>query len=277
MKDSFVLGSTCWITYSFYKVFIKRDKILINALFLFMNLYIIINSKAYVIVSLIPGILLWVNSAYIKQISNKLFKIILLPIVFLGISTAGFYIFNNLSDYMGVYGDVNSAIQQAQIIQEDLLREEQYGKNNYNIGSFDGSISSLLSVAPLAIFTAIFRPLLWEVGSPTMLLSALENTVLICFTFFILIRISPFKLLRILVKEPYLTYCLVFSLFLAFGVGIAGTNFGALVRYKIPFLPFFFSMLFILNLKVKNLKWYIYNFNFPNFIFGPSKWLNQFA
>ena len=26
----------------------------------------------------------------------------------------------------------------------------------------------------------------------------------------------------------------------AFGVGIAGTNFGALVRYKIPFIPFFF-------------------------------------
>ena len=60
---------------------------------------------------------------------------------------------------MGVYGDVDSAIQHAQVIQEDLLREEQYGGNNYDIGQLDGSVGGLLSVAPLAIFTALFRPL----------------------------------------------------------------------------------------------------------------------
>ena len=76
---------------------------------------------------------------------------------------------------MGVYGDVDTAIQQAQVIQEDLLREEQYGGNNYNLGQLDGSVGGLLSVAPVAIFTALFRPLFWEIGSPTMLLSALEN------------------------------------------------------------------------------------------------------
>ena len=41
---------------------------------------------------------------------------------------------------MGVYGDVDSAIQQAQVIQDDLLREDQYGGNNYNIGELDGSL-----------------------------------------------------------------------------------------------------------------------------------------
>jgi len=33
-----------------------------------------------------------------------------------------------------------------------------------------------LNSAPLATFTALFRPLLWEIGSPTMVLSAIENT-----------------------------------------------------------------------------------------------------
>ena len=60
---------------------------------------------------------------------------------------------------MGVYGDVDTAIQQAQVIQEDLLREEQYGGNNYNLGQLDGSVGGLLSVAPVAVFTALFRPL----------------------------------------------------------------------------------------------------------------------
>lgn len=252
MKDSYVLGSTCWITYNFYMVLISRKKILVNAILILLNFYIILNSKSYVLVSLIPGILLWLNSAYISQISNTIFKVIFFPIIITGFVVAGFFIFNNLGSVIGVYGDVNSAIEKAQIIQQDLLREDQYGGNNYNIGSYDGSVSSLISIAPIAIFTAIFRPLLWEVGSPTMFFSAMENTILIIFTFYIILRTNPIKLFRYFLREPYLLYCFVFSMFLAFGVGIAGTNFGALVRYKIPFLPFLYSMLYIVSRKVKN-------------------------
>ena len=111
---------------------------------------------------------MWLNSAYISQISNTIFKIIFFPIIITGFVVAGFFILNNIGSVIGVYGDVNSAIEKAQIIQQDLLREDQYGGNNYNIGSYDGSVGSLISIAPIAIFTAIFRPLLWEVGSPTM-------------------------------------------------------------------------------------------------------------
>tara|TARA_B100000513_G_C11811040_1_gene155554 strand:- start:120 stop:581 length:462 start_codon:yes stop_codon:yes gene_type:complete len=153
---------------------------------------------------------------------------------------------------MGVYGDVDSAIQQAQVIQEDLLREDQYGTNNYKLGKLDGSLGGLISVAPVAIFTALFRPLIWEIGSPTMIFSVLENTFLIIFTFIILLRTSPFKLVKFLLNEPFLTYCFIFSILFAFGVGIAGTNFGALVRYKTPLVPFFFSMIFLVYVKNKN-------------------------
>ena len=155
---------------------------------------------------------------------------------------------------MGAYGGVDSAIKQAQIIQQDLLREEQYGGNNYNIGNFDGTIGSLLSVAPVAVFTAIYRPLFWEIGSPTMFFSALENTFLVLFTLTLFFRASPIQISKILLKESFLLYCFIFSLFLAFGVGIAGTNFGALVRYKIPFIPFLFSMIYILKIKVEKIR-----------------------
>jgi hypothetical protein len=106
-----------------------------------------------------------------------------------------------------------------------------------------------LSAAPLAIFTALFRPLPWEIGSPTMIVSAIENTILILFVLYSLIRIGPFRFFRITFNDSFLVYCLIFSLFFAFGVGIAGTNFGALVRYKIPLMPFFFSFIYIVRRK----------------------------
>ena len=247
MKDSYTVSSACWITYNFYMVLILRKKVLVNSVFLLVNLFIIINMKPYVILSLLPGIILWLNSAYLKKIKNIFLKILILPLISVVILVTGFYVFQNLSSLMGVYGEVDSAIEQAQVIRSDLLRSDQYGSNNYDIGKFDGSLISLISVAPNAIFTALFRPFLWEIGSPTMVFSAIENFILIAFTFFTLIRVSPITVLRTLLKEPFLFYCLIFSILFAFGVGIAGTNFGAMVRYKTPLMPFFFSMIYLLS------------------------------
>ncbi|NNF02533.1 MAG: hypothetical protein HKN22_07590 [Bacteroidia bacterium] len=42
-----------------------------------------------------------------------------------------------------------------------------------------------------------------------------------------------------------MTFCIIFSLFFAFSVGLSTSNFGSLVRYKIPLLPFFVAALFI--------------------------------
>ena len=211
------------------------------------NLFLIVNIKPYVVVSLIPGVLLWLNSAYLKTIKNKLLKILILPLLSVVIFIVGIYVFQNLSSLMGVYGEVDTAIEQAQVIRSDLLRSEQYGNNNYDVGEFDGTILGLARVAPNAIITALFRPFVWEIGSPTMVLSALENFILLTFTLFTLIRLSPIRFFKTILKEPFLLYCLIFSIIFAFGVGIAGTNFGAMVRYKTPLMPFFFIMIYLVN------------------------------
>ena len=156
--------------------------------------------------------LIWLNNAYLKKIESSIVRLLVFPLLLIVITFIGVYSTQNLSSLMGVYGDVDSAIQQAQVIQEDLLREEQYGGNNYDIGQLDGSVGGLLSVAPLAIFTALFRPLFWEIGSPTMVLSVIENTFFIIFTLLILLRTSPLKVISILFDQPFLLYCFIFFL-----------------------------------------------------------------
>ena len=185
MKDSFVLGSTCWITYNFYKVFISRNKKLINLIFLIFNLTIILSLKPYVIISLVPGMLLWINSAYLKTINNKILKALSLPFLAGAILLAGFLLFENLSSSMGVYGGVETAIEQAQVIQDDLSRSDQYGDNYYSIGKIEGSISSK---------SCSFSSFLTHLGhyfgklEVSMVISALENSILLVFTIVILIR-----------------------------------------------------------------------------------------
>ena len=254
MKDTYVLGAVCWVTYNFYMVFIIRKKLYINIPFLALNIAIIISLKPYVLLSLFPGMLFWLYFGYMKKITNPLMKILSFPFLITLIGAVGYLSFSNLSSAMGVYGDVDTAVKQAQIIQQDLLRTEAYGRNNYYLGEIDGSFVNMLKLAPAAVGTAIFRPMFWEIGSPTMVISALENTILLILTMVLLIKANPLKIIRIIVSEPILFYSLVFALLLAFGVGIAGTNFGALVRYKIPFIPFFFSMLYVIFIRHKKQK-----------------------
>ena len=247
-----MLGAVCWFTYSFYNVFISRKKVFWNGFFLVLNTFMILNCKPYILICLIPGALLWLNNFYLGSLKNNFIKILVFPLLIVVFLSVGFFIFNSFSSSMGRYGSLGSVIEKAQITQDDLLRELSYGENNYKLDRIDGSISGLLNSAPLATFTALFRPLPWEIGSPTMVLSAIENTVLLLFVLYSLIRIGPFKFLKIIINDPFLVYCLFFSLFFAFGVGIAGTNFGALVRYKIPLMPFFFSAIYLIRLKSRS-------------------------
>tara|TARA_B100001093_G_scaffold374011_1_gene359016 strand:- start:1070 stop:2398 length:1329 start_codon:yes stop_codon:yes gene_type:complete len=249
MKDSYMLGATCWVTYSFFYVFIARKKIFWNVCFLILNVVMILNCKPYLLISLIPGFIFWVNNSYLKNIKNTIIRVLVFPALITIFIGSGVLIFNGFSDSMGVYGSLDGAIRKAQITQDDLLREWHYGANNYKLERIDGSISGLLSSAPLATFTALFRPLPWEIGSPTMVVSAVENTLLLFFVLYYVFRMGPFRFFRIAINDPFLVYCLIFSLFFAFGVGIAGTNFGALVRYKIPLMPFFFSFIYIARIK----------------------------
>tara|TARA_X000000950_G_scaffold61189_1_gene74511 strand:+ start:3090 stop:4436 length:1347 start_codon:yes stop_codon:yes gene_type:complete len=254
MKDSFVLGSLCWLTANFYMGVIVRNKIIKNTVLMIFNFLIIVNLKPYVAVGVIPGMLLWINASFITSFKSSFVKFFLRPLVMVFIVFSGLFVVNNLSTFgLEEYENVDQTLGQAQVIQQDLLRSEQYGSNNYNIGTIDGSISGMLKVAPLAIFTAIYRPLIFEVGSPAMLISAIENSVLILLTFLALIRTNPLHTYRLISKNPFLLYCVIFTLIFAFGVGIASTNFGALVRYRIPLIPFYFSVILIMR-KINKIK-----------------------
>ena len=253
MKDSFVLGACCFAVSNFFKIFIKREKVLINIILIVINFSIVINVKSFVAVSMIPGLIIWANNSFLVSIKSNFIKFITFPIILFIILGSGYVIFNNLSALgLGQYENVDQTFEQAQIIQQDLLRSEQYGTNNYSIGTLDGTLSNSLKLAPLAIFTAIYRPSILEIGSPAMVISVIENLFLLLFSIYALSKTNPLRLLKQIFSSPILTYSLIFTVLFGFGVGIASTNFGALVRYRIPLIPFYFPLIYLISKKKIN-------------------------
>jgi hypothetical protein len=116
--------------------------------------------------------------------------------------------------------------------------------STYSLGELDGSFTGLVKLAPQAINVSLFRPYIWEVRNPLMLMSAVESVTLLALTIFVIFKRGATLFATLL--NPHIIYCMVFSLTFAFAVGVSTFNFGTLSRYKIPLLPFYaLALIFI--------------------------------
>lgn len=245
MKDSFTISAVGWFTYSFYNLFIKRSYKVKFVLFLLISSIVLLAIKPYIIFALLPGSILWLSNNIIKKINHKFIRIIAAPILVAISGIGGYFTLDRMGDSLGDY-KLDSVLDKAVVTQQDMKAEYYHG-NTYDIGDFDASFSGILIKGPTAIFAGIFRPGLWDVRNPVMLISSLENTYLLYLTFFLLIKLKFFGFFKYINQNSLLLFSVMFSLFFAFSVGLTVANFGSLVRLRIPELPFFVSSLLIIK------------------------------
>jgi len=114
------------------------------------------------------------------------------------------------------------------------------GGSNYQIADAQRrSLLGQLGFAPVALFTALLRPVIFEARNLLMFLSSLETTLLTLLFVRILALRSWLRVWRSVVREPFLIFSGIFALLFATAVGLASTNLGTLSRYRIPLMPFF--------------------------------------
>ncbi len=254
LKDTIALSMTGWFLYAFYHAFVIRKRVFANILAVMFTGFIVVSIKAYIFVALLPGVMIWLGWSYIRRFQNPVVRFILTPIVtllFLGLGIGALGVFGG---FVGEYGTIDGILQKAIITYEDHTRAAEYGYNFYDLGTFDGTLGNFLSKAPAAITAGLFRPFVWEVRNPVMLLASLENMAFFIMLMVILWRTGPAKTVKIAFDEPLVIFALSFALVFAFAVGVATANFGALVRLKIPLIPFLAAGLFILFYRSQELK-----------------------
>lgn len=246
LKDTYTMAATGLIAFSFHELFIKKKlKSMANWAIFLLSVYLLLAIKPYIFMTIVPCLFIWLIFDRMEKTKNILVYGLASPI-FLGILFVGMYfIFSGLGDMLSKFS-LDQALETAQIIQNDLQRAEQYGENYFNVGVFDGSISSAIGLAPSAIFAGLFRPQIFEAKNIVMLISGLENFVLLVMTLGILIRPGIRQTYLIIKNNSYIKFSLIFCLLFAFIIGLTTANFGALVRFKIPLFPFYLSTLFII-------------------------------
>lgn len=244
LKDPITLGALCFLVFYFHS-FMQKRKMLYSMILCVISGYLILAIKPYIFNAFIIGMGSWLLSNYLVKVKSVILKGLIFP--FLLAISAGliFLSLDAFSDKTGQYS-LDKVMDEAVLVQNDL-KQEYYGGHRFDIGTFEPTLSGLLSKAPIAIATTLYRPFLWEADNVFIMMSAIESAIVIIFTIVAIFRIKLLKLQGVLLENPLLFFSFVFSLFFAFSVGLTTANFGALVRYKIPLMPFYLSMVYILS------------------------------
>ncbi len=251
LKDTLCIAALGWITYAIYELLVRKRSFFKNVTLLTFWGSILIVLKVYIFISYVPFFILFIFLKNIEIMNNRFLKYMIAPLI-IAFSLFGFFkVLNSFGDQLDQYAvkDITKSIKTYNI---NYAKQSNSASSNFTLGTeFDGSATGLVKLAPAALIATLFRPYLWESNKFSTLLSSIESLIMMLFTLYIIIKAGIFKFFKYIIKDPLIMYCFLFSFVFALFVGATTLNFGSLVRYKIPCLPFYVISLFLIYEKVK--------------------------
>jgi hypothetical protein len=244
LKDTLTLSLLSAATYFIRQLIIDGKIRPLNIVILLLCLYGIYSIKIYILQTFLPAVLIMFYAVRMTQVKSMMLKVLMLPVILATAVLSSYFIVAQVGAGDQRYS-VDMIGKTAKVTAYDIaFQTGRDAGSTYALGELDGSFLGMIRLAPQAINVALFRPYVWEVRNPLMLMSAFESLfflVITIYVFFNFLTIPGRALLN-----PDVIFCLVFSLVFAFGVGISTYNFGTLSRYKIPLLPFYMLALVLL-------------------------------
>ena len=254
LKDPICTGMMGWLSYGLYNLLIKKQGLIKNSLTVTISAFILGTIKLYILVSYLPFLLLFIVLQYVLMAKHFVTKASIFVAILIS-SIVGIYILTDkLKEEMGGLA-LDKLTESVKITQDNFLNISDQAESSFSLGvTFDGSTGSLVKIAPAAITATLFRPYLWESKKISTLLSSMESLVLMLFTIYVFFKAGPFRFAGGIIKDPMILYCFCFSILFALFVGATTLNFGTLVRYKVPCMPFYIIALILIAERIKHKK-----------------------
>lgn len=245
LKDSIVFAGICLLVYALHQLFIKRKRLIQNIILLLVSAWIVFSIRSFAVLSLLPAIVLWLFFTFNSKIKQKSVRLVLTPLVLLLSVATILGLLVSLSNSLGRFSidNLDRTVKDFQGWHQ-VASEDGSG---YTLNTDNSSMFGMLKSLPEAVNVTYFRPYLWEAHGIVVLFSAVES--LFVFTFFLYAFIIKAKIIgafRLILSEPLIMLCLVFAIIYGFMVGFTSFNFGALSRYKVPGMPFFVTMIYLI-------------------------------
>lgn len=248
MKDTitfFCVGALFYLfIQNFYLKSILQSK-WHQLLLLSLLIFIVAILKLYIIITFMISIIISLYFRYLKQIKDLIYRII-------------FSLFSILTLVSFIYILSGTLIKEIEKAETEFIEKAkgfhswhtERGGSTYSHGEIEYSLEGFLEKSPNSFNVTFYRPYFWEVQSPFMLVSAIESFFLLLLSLYLVLYLK--RTLKIIVNDPVLIFCLIYSVTFGVIVGFLAYNFGALDRYKIASFPFYYFAVIKIIEKLKS-------------------------
>jgi len=241
-KDTIVFSCVIYAIVYLFSFFDKNEKKGFSLYFkLFVIYFLLSNIRDFMLLTAIGPFVFALGIRYSNRPGNSNFTKFFIQFLLVILIFVGMALFFTSSKAVEITNE-------AQIIQSDLQNNSEYGGAKYDLEITDFTPFGMLKAMPISIFTAFYRPFLWESGSLFILISAMETLILLLLSVNLIFRSGIFLFIQKIRENEFLNMAMVFSLILGFFAGYTSGLFGVLVRFKAPLLPFLY-ILITMNLK----------------------------
>lgn len=252
LKDSVCMGALGWFTYSLDQ-FLQGKKLIRNGSLVAISMYLIAIIKIYILLAYLPFLLLYIFLSKLNSAKVNIIKVLGVLFISGSIVITFMSTYANFEDELGAYA-VENLTSTITTLNETLTQTNRQGnESNFNLGAeFDGTLSGLVNMAPYAIAATFYRPFIWETRKLSQLMAAVESLILMFLTLKIILKKGPFRFIKYILSDPMILFCFSFAVVFGLFVGSSTINFGSLVRYKIPCMPFYCIALYLMYEKARS-------------------------
>ena len=246
-QDSFIYWIFLLPSLLFWSSILGKDplNLFVMSIFIYFNLKLLYKVKVLYIFMIILAIFLasFIRSWYplimvvgmglyytkLNSIKNILILIILLPFIYILLHE--FMKMFNIASFDQVFSTMNM-----------VSKGFSHGNSAVETNTINNFSDYLYYFIPNS-FTALFRPMLYEVRNPFALLSAIENTILL----YLFLKYILFNLKLIFYSKPLKILFFILVAWLMFYVIPSQGNLGTTIRFKLQVLPIILIIIFLIK------------------------------
>ena len=236
LKDGFCMGCLGLIIYNVEKLKLNDKKILIRILIIVISFNLIWLIKSYIVLCLIIPLLLWKYSFIFIKLKEK-------------ISVKKLW-FINLIVVLFIFRFANLKQRIQSISLEELytlviktragfMNSSDTDSSTFSLGEFSATLGGFITQIPKAVNAVLFRPYIWETKKIFSLIAATESLLFLVCTILVIKKVGIKSSVKSFISNPDIIFCFLFTFLFSAALGFSVSNFGALVRFKIQFMPFF--------------------------------------
>lgn len=238
LKDTLCYSALGWFFYSCINISRKKD-MLTSYVIIAISLYFIIVIKAYIFAGFAIPFLIFIMMTMVRKIKSKLVRTVALSGMLLFIAATVLVFQGKINSMLGEFA-VEKLTDNVAGFQQSYAYLTENADSNFDIGEIEPTVFGIMKKIPVGIVATLYRPFLWEVRKPIMLLSAFESFFMFLFILYVIRKTGPVFFVRRIISNPIIFLCLGYTIIFAGFVGITALNFGTLSRYRIPVIPFYF-------------------------------------